>query len=208
METASSGLEWCWDNSLTKRDVKNVCEDISEFRCTVSQYTPRNVFRTRSFACIDPAEGSPHAVREQRHHLFTGRRWSLLRSGAVLCLKVSEEGVQQGDIAITGSRWGLVVRNGLYYRQISVTNVIFVLTTKNLKSHTELEQRGAVWIFNKSFKLHQPIQLKGQIQKTQINKLLIIPILGYPAEKNPIGTFTEILMFSIKILLGTITLYQ
>ncbi len=30
---------------------------------------PRNVVRTRSFACIDPAEGSPHAVRGQCHHL-------------------------------------------------------------------------------------------------------------------------------------------
>ncbi len=53
---------------------ENVCEDISEFHCTVSQYTPRNVVRTRSFPCIDPAEGSPHAVRGQRHHLVAGRR--------------------------------------------------------------------------------------------------------------------------------------
>ncbi len=84
--------------------------------CTVSQYTPRNVVRTRSFACIDPAEGSPHAVRGQRHHLVAGRRWSLLCSGAVLCLKASKEGiqlVQQGDGAVTGLWWGLVVRNGL-----------------------------------------------------------------------------------------------
>uniref|UniRef100_A0A8C1Z229 Exportin 5 n=1 Tax=Cyprinus carpio TaxID=7962 RepID=A0A8C1Z229_CYPCA len=28
------------------------------------------------FACIDPAEGSPHAVRGQRHQLVTGRRWT------------------------------------------------------------------------------------------------------------------------------------
>ncbi len=78
---------------------------------------PRNVVRTRSFACIDPAEGSPHAVRGQRHHLVAGRRWSLLCSGAVLCLKASKEGiqlVQQGDGAVTGLWWGLVVRNGLY----------------------------------------------------------------------------------------------
>ncbi len=37
-------------------------------------------------------------------------------SGAVLCLKASEEGiqpVQQGDGAVTGPWWGLVVRNGL-----------------------------------------------------------------------------------------------
>ncbi len=41
---------------------------------------------------------------------------SLLFSGAVLCLKASEEGiqlVQQGDGAVTGLWWGLVVRNGL-----------------------------------------------------------------------------------------------
>ncbi len=77
---------------------------------------PRNVVRTRSFPCIDPAEGSPHAVRGQRHHLVAGRRWSLLCSGAVLCLKVSKEGiqlVQQGDGAVTGLWRGLVVRNGL-----------------------------------------------------------------------------------------------
>ncbi len=49
---------------------------------------------TRSFACIDPAEGSPHAVRGQCHHLVAGRRWSLLCSGAVLCLKASKEGIQ------------------------------------------------------------------------------------------------------------------
>ncbi len=82
----------------------------------VPQYTPRNVVRTRSFACIDPAEGSPHAVRGQRHHLVAGRRWSLLCSGAVLCF-ASKEGiqlVQQGDGAVTGLWWGLVVRNGLY----------------------------------------------------------------------------------------------
>ncbi len=45
-----------------------------------------------------------------------GRRWSLLCSGAVLCLKASKEGiqlVQQGDGAVTGLWWGLVVRNGL-----------------------------------------------------------------------------------------------
>ncbi len=77
---------------------------------------PGMFVRTRNFACIDPAEGSPHAVRGQRHHLVTGRRWSLLCSGAVLCLKASEEGiqlVQQGDGAVTGLWWGLVVRNGL-----------------------------------------------------------------------------------------------
>ncbi len=70
-----------------------------------------------AFACIDPAEGSPHAVRGQRRHLVAGRRWSLLCSGAVLCLKASKEGiqlVQQGDGAVTGLWWGLVVRNGLY----------------------------------------------------------------------------------------------
>ncbi len=53
----------------------------------------------------------------QRHHLVAGRRWSLLCSGAVLCLKASKEGVQlvqQGDSAGTGLWWGLVVRNGLY----------------------------------------------------------------------------------------------
>ncbi len=36
---------------------------------------------------------------------------------AVLCLKASKEGiqlVQQGDGAVTGLWWGLVVRNGLY----------------------------------------------------------------------------------------------
>ncbi len=38
---------------------------------------PRNVVRTQGFACIDPAEGSPHAVRGQRHHRVAGRRWSL-----------------------------------------------------------------------------------------------------------------------------------
>ncbi len=78
---------------------------------------PRNVVRTRSFAYIDPAEGSPHAVRGQRHHLVAGRRWSLLCSGTVLCLKTSKEGVQlvqQADGAVTGLWWGLVVRNGLY----------------------------------------------------------------------------------------------
>ncbi len=77
---------------------------------------PRNVVRTRSFACINPAEGSPHAVRGQRHHLVAGRWWSLLCSGAVLCLKASKEGiqlVQQGDGAVTCLWWGLVVRNGL-----------------------------------------------------------------------------------------------
>ncbi len=45
-----------------------------------------------------------------------GRRWSLLCSGAVLCLKASEEGiqlVQQGDGTVTGLWWGLVARNGL-----------------------------------------------------------------------------------------------
>ncbi len=49
---------------------------------------------------IDPAEGSPHAVRGQHHHLVAGRRWSLLCSGAVVCLKASKECiqlVQQGD---------------------------------------------------------------------------------------------------------------
>ncbi len=49
-------------------------------------------------------------------HLVAGRRWSLLCSGAVLCLKASKEGiqlVQQGDGAVTGLWWGLVVRNGL-----------------------------------------------------------------------------------------------
>ncbi len=78
---------------------------------------PRNVVRTRSFACIDPAEGSPHTVQGQRHHLVAGRRWSLLCSGAVLCLKASKEGIQliqQGDGAVTGLWWGLIVRNGLY----------------------------------------------------------------------------------------------
>ncbi len=58
----------------------------------------------------DPAEGSPHAVWGQRHHLVAGRRWSLLCSGAVLCLKASKEGiqlVQQGDGAVTGLWWGL-----------------------------------------------------------------------------------------------------
>ncbi len=46
-----------------------------------------------------------------------GRRWSLLCSGTVLCLKASKEGVQlvqQGDGAFTGLWWGLVVRNSLY----------------------------------------------------------------------------------------------
>ncbi len=119
----SSGLddggsfEACGDNSLTLRDVENVCEDISEFHCTVSQYTPRNVVRTRSFSCIDPAEVSPHTVQGQRHYLVAGRRWSLLCSGAVFCLKARKEGiqlVQQGDGAVTGLWWGLVVvRNGL-----------------------------------------------------------------------------------------------
>ncbi len=74
-----------------------------------------NVVRTQSFACIDPAEGPPHAVRGQRHHLVA--RWSRLCSGAVLCLNASEEGiqlVQQGDGAVTGLWWELVVRNGLY----------------------------------------------------------------------------------------------
>ncbi len=55
-------------------------------------------------------------MRGQRHHLVAGRRWSLLCSGAVLCLKASKEGiqlVQQGDGAVTGLWWGLVVRNGL-----------------------------------------------------------------------------------------------
>ncbi len=55
-------------------------------------------------------------MRGQHHHLVAGRRWSLLCSGAVLCLKASKEGiqlVQQGDGAITGLWWGLVVRNGL-----------------------------------------------------------------------------------------------
>ncbi len=50
-------------------------------------------------------------------HLVAGRRWSLLCSGAVLCLKASKEGiqlVQQGDGAVTGMCWGFVVRNGLY----------------------------------------------------------------------------------------------
>ncbi len=45
-----------------------------------------------------------------------GGGWSLLCSGAVLCLKASKEGiqlVQQGDGAVTGLWWGLVVRNGL-----------------------------------------------------------------------------------------------
>ncbi len=67
-------------------------------------------------ACIDPVEGSPQAVRGQRHYLVAGRRGSLLCSGAVLCFKVSEEGIQliqQGDGAVTGPRWELVVRNGL-----------------------------------------------------------------------------------------------
>ncbi len=53
-------------------------------------------------------------MRGQRHHLVAGRRWSLLCSGAVLCLKASKEGiqlVQQGDGA--GLWWGLVVRNGM-----------------------------------------------------------------------------------------------
>ncbi len=42
--------------------------------------------------------------------------WSPGGSGAVLCLKASKEGiqlVQQGDGAVTGLWWGLVVRNGL-----------------------------------------------------------------------------------------------
>ncbi len=55
-------------------------------------------------------------MRGQRHHLVAGRRWSLLCSGAVLCLKASKEGiqlVQQEDGAVTGLWWGLVVRNGL-----------------------------------------------------------------------------------------------
>ncbi len=78
---------------------------------------PRNVVRTQGFACINPAEEPPHAVRGQRHHLVAGRRWSLLCSNAVLCLKASEEGVQlvqQGDGAVTDP-WsvGLVVHNGL-----------------------------------------------------------------------------------------------
>ncbi len=45
-----------------------------------------------------------------------GRRCSLLCSGAVLCLKASKEGIQliqQGDGAVTGLWWGLVVRNCL-----------------------------------------------------------------------------------------------
>ncbi len=52
-----------------------------------------------------------YAVRGQRHHLVAGRRWSLLCSGAVLCLKASKEGIQliqQGDGAVTGLWWGLV----------------------------------------------------------------------------------------------------
>ncbi len=78
---------------------------------------PGIVVRPRSFACIDPAEGSPHAVRGQRHHLVAGLEVESLCSGAVLCLKASKEGiqlVQQGDGAVTGLWWGLIVRNGLY----------------------------------------------------------------------------------------------
>ncbi len=47
---------------------------------------------------------------------------SLLCSGAVLCLKASKEGiqlVQQGDGAVTGLWWGLVVRNGLLSLSLS-----------------------------------------------------------------------------------------
>ncbi len=74
--------------------------------------------RARSFSCIDPDEGSPHAVW-----------WTASLPGSpggggvfcavvnVLCLKRAKEGiqlVQQGDGAVTGLWWGLIVRNGLY----------------------------------------------------------------------------------------------
>ncbi len=59
----------------------------------------------------------PGALRAlQCHHLVAGRRWSLLCSGDVLCLKPSEESIQliqQGDGAVTSLWWGLVVCNGL-----------------------------------------------------------------------------------------------
>ncbi len=101
-----------WLSEMLKMSVKTSVSSTAQSLST----PPRNVVRTQSFACIDPAEGSPHAVRGQRHHLVAGRRWSLLCSGAVLCLKASKEGiqlVQQGDGAVTGLWWGLVVRNGL-----------------------------------------------------------------------------------------------
>ncbi len=55
--------------------------------------------------------GALRALIQLRDLLVAGRRWSLLCSGAVLCLKASKEGiqlVQQGDGSVTGLWWGLV----------------------------------------------------------------------------------------------------
>ncbi len=57
----------------------------------------------------DPAEGSPHAVRGQRHHLSPGGG-GVFCAVVLFCAQSEQEGiqlVQQGDGDVTGLWWGL-----------------------------------------------------------------------------------------------------
>ncbi len=78
---------------------------------------PGMFVRTRSFACIDPAEGSPTLSGDSIITWSPGGGGVLLCSGTLLCLKASQRRCSArsaGNGAVTGLWWGLVVRNVLY----------------------------------------------------------------------------------------------